>query len=934
MLNFNRKRDKTTDKQGITARESINLLNSIKTIYTMKRRIPYLILSALVLGATVFYFSESESKNLRTTSDKTVKKKKKTEEERRLFVNERIEYELSLQRNPITGEIPLEEKQEEFENAVIAKQKALAARTSSTYVPRGPSNLGGRTRDVRVDLSDNTSNTMLAGGVSSGLFRTTDGGSSWTKVSPNDEIHNVTAIAQDPRPGFQNIWYYATGEGLGNSANLGAFNVFGQGVWRSTDNGLTWTKIAQTDSTLESFDSRLDFISAIEVSPTNGDLFIASLNRIYRFDGTTLTTELDQSGANTSLLTDVVINSSGRVFAGFHGSQGQNGVWTSPTGNGSWTRIAQNGSPTGWSSVGRIVLATAPSNDDILYALFRNGQVNTNGQVEADLWHYNLATDTWTDYTSKLPDEPGGNLSGNDPFSIQGGYDLVVSVKPDDENFVLIGGTNAYRITDITTGSTFERIGGYGDNQSYALYSQGGVSHHPDIHALVFDPHNANMLISGTDGGVHRTNILNGVIEWTNLNNNYQTYQYYHVALDPQSGGDVVFGGAQDNGTTIGGTDAGLPNSTEMNTFFGGDGVAVGIARRNGGNDLQLYYGSQNGNIRTNFPSFRGIQPAGSSSQFVTYFYLDPDNTNALYYAGLTTLYKTNDAENVQSNTWDNLGALAAGENIVELATTRGAYNPASSYLLIGGQDGGIYRVNDPQNVSDLSSAVNITPIEIVVSGSNTYVSSLAIHPTNPDIVLATYSNYGITNIFLTTNATSNSPSWTVVERNLSAHSIRSAAVTEVAGEIIYFVGTGRGLYSSTDPTTEDWDLEGPNDIGFALVSELVYRPSDNRLLVGTHGNGMYETTVENTLSANDFTKGELGVTMYPNPAQVELNFIGEIFDTADDIEYVISDLTGKVVKKGTVIDRKIEVNTMRPGIYLASLKANGKQQTIKFIKN
>lgn len=898
----------------------------------MKRRIPYFILSVLILGVTVFYFSNSEGEISAIETDTSVKKKKKTEEERRLFVNERMEYELSLQRSPITGEIPLEEKQRELATSRIAKQRALASRTSSTYVPRGPSNLGGRTRDVRVDLSDNTSNTMIAGGVSSGLFRTTDGGSSWTKVSPNDEIHNVTAIAQDPRPGFQNIWYYATGERLGNSATLGAFNFFGQGVWKSVDNGVTWNQIAETNSNLTLFDSRLDLISSIEVSPINGDLIIGATARIYRYDGTTLTTELDQAGSNNT--TDVVINSSGRVFAAFDGGDGQNGVWTSPTGNGSWTRIAQNGTPAGWGSVGRIVLATAPSNDNILYALFRNGQANTSGLVEADLWHYDLSTDTWTDYTSKLPDEPGGNLSGNDPFSIQGGYDLVVSVKPDDENYVLIGGTNAYRITDITTGSTFERIGGYVNNQSYGLYSVGGVSHHPDIHALVFDPHNANSLISGTDGGVHRTNVINGVIEWENLNNNYQTYQYYHVALDPQSGGNIVFGGAQDNGTTIGGTDAGLANNTDMNTFFGGDGVAVGIARRNGGNDVQLYYGTQNGNMRTNYPNFRGIQPDGSSSQFVTYFYLDPDNTNALYYAGLTTLYRTTDAENVQSNTWDNLGALPAGENLVEIATTRGTYNAASSYMLLGTQNGGIYRIDDPHSVSDLNSAVNITPIDIVISSADTYVSSLAIHPTNPDIVLATYSNYGITNIFLTTNATSNSPSWTVVERNLSAHSIRSAAVTEVAGEIIYFVGTARGLYSSTDPTTVDWDLEGPNDIGFALVSELVYRPSDNKLLVGTHGNGMYETTVENTLSANDFTRGELGVTMYPNPAQVELNFLGEVFDTTDDIEYVISDLTGKVIKKGTVIDRKINVNTMRPGIYLTSLKANGKQQTIKFIKN
>ena len=902
----------------------------------MNKKLPILLLVIAIVGA---YFLSLNSDGVTpqiTKTYKSDKKKKKTLEERRRFAEERLEYDLRMQRNPATGEIPLEEKQKEFENSLVAKRLAITNRTtSSTYTSRGPSNLGGRTRAFKVDISDATSNTLLAGGVSSGLFRSTDGGSSWTKVSANDEIHNVTALAQDPRSGFQNIWYYATGEGIGNSATLGQFNFFGQGVWKSIDGGLTWTQISETNSTLESFDSRLDLISSIEVSPINGDLIIGATNRVYRYDGTNLTTEIDNSGGNNTTLTDVVINNSGRVYAGFSGNQSQNGVWTSPTGNGSWTRIAQNSSPSGWSSVGRIVLATAPSNDNILYALYRNGQSNAAGNIDADLWQYNLATDTWTNYSSKLPDEAGGNLSGNDPFTVQGGYDMVISVKPDNENFVVIGGSNAYRISDITTSSTFERIGGYKSNQNYALYDEGGVTHHPDIHALEFNPHSANVLFSGTDGGVHRTpDITLGLIAWENLNNNYQTYQYYHVALDPMAGGNVVLGGAQDNGTTIGGTDAGLADNTSMNSVFGGDGVAVGIARRNSDADLQLYVGAQLGTFWTNFPSWRDIQPSGSTSEFVTYFYLDPDNTNTLYYAGERTLYRTNDAINVTSGTWTNLGMLPAGEDIVQLSATRGVYNSATSYLLIGGNNGGIYRQDNPQNATDLNSVVNITPLEIATGGSGSYVSDLAIHPTNPDIVLATYSNYGITNIFLTTNATSGSPSWTVVERNLSAHSIRSAAITQVGSEIIYFVGTGRGLYSSNDPTSNDWDIEGTNEIGFAVVSGLVYRPSDGKLLIGTHGNGMFETTVENTLSTNNFIKGDLGVSMYPNPAQVELNFTGDIFNVNENIKYQITDLTGKIIRKGTVIERKIDINTIKPGIYLVTLRTKSKKQTIKLLKN
>ena len=137
------------------------------------------------------------------------KKGKKTTEERRLFVEERMQHEYNFQKNPLSGIIPIQEKRIELNNSIAAKQKLARRRSmsSNTYISRGPSNYGGRTRSLVIDLSDPSGNTMIAGGVSSGVFRTTDGGASWSKVSANDEIHNVSAIAQDPRPGFQNIGY-------------------------------------------------------------------------------------------------------------------------------------------------------------------------------------------------------------------------------------------------------------------------------------------------------------------------------------------------------------------------------------------------------------------------------------------------------------------------------------------------------------------------------------------------------------------------------------------------------------------------------------------------------------------------------------------------------------------------------------------------------
>lgn len=359
--------------------------------------------------------------------------------------------------------------------------------------------------------------------------------------------------------------------------------------------------------------------------------------------------------------------------------------------------------------------------------------------------------------------------------------------------------------------------------------------------------------------------------------------------MDDTNGSNIVIGGAQDNGTTIGGTNIGLSDNTTMSSYYGGDGVGVGVTRRNGGASAQFYYGSQSGNIRTNYPGFRSIIPAGSSSQFVTYFYLDPASTNALYFAGNSTLYATNDAENVttaiNASNWRNLGSVSPVQNLRSFATSWGAYS-AASYLLIGGENGRVFKLDDPQNAASLASAVDVTPIG-ASTATGSVVSGLAVHPTNPDIAIAVYANYGINSIYITSNLTT-AATWTLVERNLSAHSIRSAAIAEVGAETIYFVGTARGLYSSDDPTTKDWEIEGPNEVGFSLVSGLVYRPSDSKLLIGTHGNGMYETTVENTLSVNSYTEVDNKIKLYPNPTQSEINFKSNNFNFTENTNYSI----------------------------------------------
>jgi hypothetical protein len=117
---------------------------------------------------------------------------------------------------------------------------------------------------------------------------------------------------------------------------------------------------------------------ALEVSPINGDLMIAATGKISRYDGSNLVIEIEEPSNGTGW-TDVVINNAGVVYAAIEGTSSENGVWASQTGNGSWSRIAQNGSPSSFNSTVRTVLGTAPSNNNIIYALFTNGD---SGNIE------------------------------------------------------------------------------------------------------------------------------------------------------------------------------------------------------------------------------------------------------------------------------------------------------------------------------------------------------------------------------------------------------------------------------------------------------------------------------------------------------------------------------------------------------------------------
>jgi hypothetical protein len=852
--------------------------------------------------------------NLRLVKEKSNTLKESGENEngaRAEMIAARLQYEYALLKDPQTGLIPANIHTREM---ALARTLPLAGSytpsriitngintpTNNTYQLGGPNNIGGRTRTLAFDKRYNgsTNRVMIAGCVSGGIMRSADGGNSWTLVTPDQQIHSITTVAQDTRAGFEDTWYAGTGESLGNTASgTGAF-FLGHGIYKSVNNGLTWSALPATQSgSLTGFDNAFDLVHRIAVNPANGDVYAACQSSIQRSQngGTTWSVVKGNLAGNTITgNTDIVINSNGsKLYCAFHLKNAtERGVWQSSTGNsGSWVLLGGNvdGTPAGWvvntstsTSVnwGRILMQVAPSNDNILYVMYENGksQASPTFLPEADLFKLDVTGGAvnWTNLSANMPDIPGNNKEGIDPLAVQGGYDMLLSIKPDDINTVLVGGTNLYRSTSGFSNTTATSwIGGYATDFTTRLYPNS----HPDMHLLAFDPTNPKRAFSCNDGGMQVTEDISAAsVSWTFINN-YQTLQYFSVAIDPEPGRNNFSGGAQDNGTwyrdatlNFGARPASRPGVNDFINLFGGDGVSVDIAKISGGKQL-TYFGAQFGVIvrdelldNANFPG-ASIRPKiteltsnddGGYGEFVTNFKLSNANSEILLYVNYNKLFITKSASTVDSAKWLRLAGVDRVVNIdnntsISIRGMDFSWGPyqTSHAMFFGTTNGKIFRLDDYANADAQALPKDITPAGLLGN-----VQDIAVNPNDDNEIMAVVSNYNTTSIWWTFNAKSGSPSWSNAEGNLTLPSIRSCAIVvkkDASNNPVteYYVGTSVGLYSTESigkvlgaGGTIVWSREGAGVLNFQVVTSLDYRPEDNTLLIGTHGNGMYFTTI------------------------------------------------------------------------------------------
>lgn len=855
-----------------------------------------IVLTAWVLAGAVFFPQAARLAEERRELAEEREERFEAEEELEAFEGpqEYWKQEEMMFRDPRTGQIADDVRRtelrfaERLQRLELLRNKNGASLQSLTWQARGPFNVGGRVRAFAIDI-DNES-TLLVGAASGGMFRSENGGTSWTRVSNLSDISSVTTLAQDTRAGKRGTWYYGTGELRGGNISGSVSSLFGDGIFKSNDGGRTWQQLASTarPNASSRFASDFTYFHRIVTDPTKTEdvVYAATYGGIYRSadGGTTWTAVLGGNTANAQNIarfTDIAITSAGVLYAAINRTGNDNntvfGVYRSTDGT-NWTNISMQDLP---ERMERMSLGIAPSNENLVYMIAEtpNTGFETTGSSGSSefhsLWRYTYvsgdgtgAGGRWQNLTANMPAiQPEGGRTGN--YSSQNSYDIFVRVKPDDANVVFIGGTEVYRSTSgFTNSTTTQKVAGYEiTGRTFGLFP----NQHPDQHDFIFLRSNPNVVFTANDGGVRRTdNIMaeNESIEWRSLNNGFYSTQFYTVAVDNARAGDnTLLGGLQDQGSW---RTTSSQVSEAWDRVAGADGAFCAIAD----SGAATYISYQNG---TTFRVFGNrliqLNPAqGTGYLFINPFILDPNNNNVMYMAGGRDLWRHDDLSVVatgfqRGERYDRQLGWTRFQNVIErgqisaLAASRGT----NTRLYFGTTNGRLFRLDNAQTGNN--DPREITSMDFPQNG---YITGIAVNPANPDQVLAIFSNYGVSPMYYSTDG---GGTWTPVVGNLRANadgtgagpSCRHAAFLNFGGTTRIYLATSTGLYSTTNlnGAMTQWTQEGASVIGNVPVGMVIARQVDGLVVAATYANGMY--------SANAPAVGRFAVTQSQSASQSSL---------------------------------------------------------------
>lgn len=502
------------------------------------------------------------------------------------------------------------EYQKYLEGFPSAKQISSAAISATTanwtaLGPFGSANNTGAGRLQCIRFHPAGTNTVFVGAASGGLWKSTNGGTSWTTTTDLIGSLGVSDVVVDPSN--YNIIYISTGDFDGAPSGYTQGDSKSVGVLKSTDAGATWNTTGLSWTT-----SLERFISKILINPTNSNELLAFTSvGIYRTTDASATWSLVANGYFKD--GEYKPGDPTVVYAA-----NNNTVFKSINGGASFSGTTFNA-----SGINQIRIAVTAADPNYLY-IVGTSATNAFGRLVR-------STDAGATFTtmSTTPNILGGT---------QGWYDLSIAANPFNANDICVGGIDLWRSTN--GGSTWvQRTFGYG----------GGPYVHPDQHDAIYS--SSTTIWVAHDGGVDRS--TNSGATWTNLNGNMNISQPYYLGVSATSPTRIV-AGLQDNGSIV-------YNGTNWFLGKGGDGMDCFV---DWNNPNIIVASSQNGghgrstNGGTSFSNI--VSGLSGTANWVAPICQDP-NVSTTYYAGRQHVFKSTNS----GASWTQLGSLPGSGDVL-----------------------------------------------------------------------------------------------------------------------------------------------------------------------------------------------------------------------------------------------------------------------------
>ena len=740
---------------------------------------------------------------------------------------------------------------------------------SETISGLGARNIGSAAMSGRISAFDAVQEgdrlTIYVGAASGGIWKSTNGGTTYKPVFDKQAVQSIGAVTIDPK-NPKTIWV-----GTGETWTRNSVSV-GDGVYKSTDAGENWTNLGLKDS---------ERIAKILVDPTDSNnVYVCATGKLWSDSderGVYKTTDGGRTwakilkGANASTGCSMISMDKSNpktLYAGMwdfrrqgwtfrSGGDGEtaasgSGLFKSTDGGQTWTELDEKsakGLPA--KPWGRIAVAVAPSKPNVVYA-FVEAVPPKNALYRSD-----DGGQTWA------------MLDRSQMMIWRPFYFANLIVDPKDENKVYKAGGSL--IVSNDGGKSFSNIAG---------------GAHGDFHDVWIDPSNTSHVITGDDGGLWYS--YDGANKWWKAEN-LPVSQFYHVSVDMEMP-YRVYGGLQDNSSWVGQSEypGGITNS-QWENMYGGDGFWM-FADPTDPN--YIYAESQGGYIgRVNRKTHetRGIQPlAGYKEDKLRYNWNTPIHVtrDGTLYIGAQYLFRSKDkgqswekispdltSNDKQKQRQEESGGVSVDNSSAEMHTTIYAIceSPKNSAVIWAGTDDGNVQVTRDGGKTWTNVVGNIQGLP-----KNAWVSYLDAGHFDEGTAYATFDLHTFGDmkpyVYKTTDF---GKTWSpIVAADSTVRGYAHVVKEDLVNKDLLFVGTELGLFVSLDGGRQ-WAQYKGNDFPNVAVRDLAIHPRDNDLVIATHGRGIWivdDITPLRALTPDNLAKEAVFIEAKPAVQRIQAN--------------------------------------------------------------